>query len=402
MRQKKKLNKNIIAYLVVVIGSILFMYFGNKLVSKDLKLLNKNPNATPTTVAKVTKEVNREYLTSPMNPTMREVALVLEGVVVKGENVGQTITFKQSIQSPMGVNPPEAKIGNKVLLSRMKTGENEGQWIATGFVRSTAFIWLALVFFGLLVLFGKMQGVHTIVSLSFTCLSIFLIFVPSILSGYNIYLSSILICLYIIVMTLLIISGWNHKSLAAAIGCFGGVLIAGILTFSLSSILKLTGLIDEDAMYVLLINPENPINLKAIIFAGVIIGALGAAMDVAMSIASSLNEICEKIEKPTFKEIVTSGINIGRDIMGTMANTLILAYIGSSLSTVLLLISYQNSLLELFNIEMIIVEMMQAIVGSFGILFTIPVSALVCGFLYPKLFKPKKQHSKELPVSEGN
>ena len=105
-------------------------------------------------------------------------------------------------------------------------------------------------------------------------------------------------------------------------------------------------------------------------------------MDVSIDIASSLNEVATQAEKADFKAIMKSGLNIGKDIMGTMTNTLILAYIGSSLSTVLLLTASSHSISYLFNLEMIVVEILQAIVGSIGILTTIPITAFMAASLY--------------------
>ena len=108
-------------------------------------------------------------------------------------------------------------------------------------------------------------------------------------------------------------------------------------------------------------------------------------MDVGMSVAASLHEL--KLQAPDipWKQMVRSGLTIGRDMMGTMANTLVLAYIGSSLSVVLLLVSYTTSLSELLNREAVIVEILQALVGSLGILVTIPLASLMCGLLYQRL-----------------
>jgi len=183
-------------------------------------------------------------------------------------------------------------------------------------------------------------------------------------------------------MSFLIIYGANKKSLSAGIGCLAGILVSGFLTLIMDRVLKLTGLVNEESLYVVRVNPTNPIDLKAIIFAAILIGAIGAIMDVSMSIAASLAELKDKLEYTPFSLIIKSGISIGRDIMGTMANTLILAYIGSSLSVVLLLVSYNSSILELMNKEMIVVEILQSLVGSFGILVTIPITSMVCAYLF--------------------
>ena len=185
-------------------------------------------------------------------------------------------------------------------------------------------------------------------------------------------------------MTLVVVSGFNPKTSAAIIGCISGIALSAILVLIMNSILKLTGVVDEASVYLLLMNPDHPVDLKAIIFGAIIIGAMGAIMDVSMSISSALYEMKENYAAHSFGQLVASGMTIGRDIMGTMANTLVLAYIGSSLSTVLLLITYNSSLLDLMNREMVVIEILQAIIGSLGILMTLPLTAIASGFLYTR------------------
>ena len=105
-------------------------------------------------------------------------------------------------------------------------------------------------------------------------------------------------------------------------------------------------------------------------------------MDVAMSIASPLYELYNKMKKRTRQSIIESGIEIGKDMLGTMSNTIILAYIGGSLSMLLLLIANTNSLTALLNKEMIVIELLQTLIGIIGILLTIPLTSIVCAYLY--------------------
>ena len=148
--------------------------------------------------------------------------------------------------------------------------------------------------------------------------------------------------------------------------------------------LNMTGLIEEESIYLVQLYPDDPINLKAIIFAMIIVGAVGAVMDVSMSISSSLFEL--KTKSPDIKpsELMKSGFTIGRDMLGTMANTLVLAYIGSSLTSVLLLVSYNANLGQVINKEMIIAEILQALAGSMGMLLTLPLTSAVCAAIYDK------------------
>ena len=183
-------------------------------------------------------------------------------------------------------------------------------------------------------------------------------------------------------MTLLFINGLSKKTLTTILGCIFGVITAGIIFFIMNKILYLTGVCCEDELYLQMLDVN--INLKAVIFAAIIISSMGAVMDVSMDISSSLFEI--KVHKPdiSFKDMLKSGLNIGRDIMGTMSNTLILAFIGKSLSTVLLIMTYSSSLGEIFNKELIIVNMLEALIGSLSILLTAPITSVICSYIYNK------------------
>ena len=112
-------------------------------------------------------------------------------------------------------------------------------------------------------------------------------------------------------------------------------------------------------------------------------------MDVAISIASSLFEFCKEVKDVTFKKSLTSGLIIGKDIMGTMTNTLILAYIGSSLTTILLLLMYGGDFSEILSKEIISTELLQSLAGSIGMLLTIPITAIIASYLYIKVKKVK-------------
>ena len=189
-------------------------------------------------------------------------------------------------------------------------------------------------------------------------------------------------CIYVIIMTLLITTGATEKALTTILGCTFGVAVAAILEIFFQHALRLTGVIDEHSIYLGYLDSGVVIDLKSLIFGMIVIGAMGAVMDVAMDISSSLHELHYRAPDLTFRELYQSGITIGRDVMGTMANTLVLAYIGSSLCTILLLITYSGSLRELLNRENIVVELLQALIGSSAILLTMPLTSMICSFLY--------------------
>lgn len=379
--------KEKIIYVVTVVCSLLYIFIGNQIATQNLTVFD----------GAVEEKVEKAVVTAIVDRTSVEqqiggleysngVNIRFQAKIIKGEKKGELITAVQNSDPMMPTQIKEVEVGDKIMLMEMQDGGlesgGEKQWTIAGYVRSDALIILAVILAALLLLFGRKKGIKTILSLAFTCLSIFIVYIPAILSGLNIYVWSIITCIYIIVMTMMIINGTSKKSFAAGLGCASGVFVSGVLTFIMDQIIKLTGVLDEQSYFLLFLNEQNPIDLKAIVFGSIIIGAIGAIMDVSMDITSSLQEISSKVEYPSLPMLVKSGFTIGRDIMGTMANTLVLAYIGSSMSMVLLLAAYSNSLLLLFNREMIVVEILQALVGSFGILFTIPFTSFICGILY--------------------
>ena len=233
-------------------------------------------------------------------------------------------------------------------------------------------------------MFAGIKGIATALALGFTIAAVFFVFVPAILSGFNIYLSTIFVCLFSMVITPLYVGGFNRKSVASMIGSISGVALAAVLSVFMNSLMKITGFASEEDMYVVALLGE-PIDMRAIVFAATLIGALGSTLDVSMSIATSVWEVADGKRKTTFKELLLAGFHIGKDILGTQISTLILAYIGSSLSTVLLLFAYQSSMLDLLNLEVVIIQLLDMLIGASTILLTIPFTALISAVFFNKI-----------------
>lgn len=297
---------------------------------------------------------------------------------------GTRVTATQTIDELLGFNPKQVAVGDRVMLHYLDPGDGKLSWVFVDYHRSWGLFWLCGAFFALLIIFGRKKGVNTILALVFTCAAVFAVYIPSILRGYNIYFATIVISLFIIFMTLLLVDGASKKTLCAAAGNVGGLIVAGVISVIMDFALNLTGVTDEEALYVMWLNEASPINLRGVIFGAIVIGALGATMDVAMTIASALHELSENMDNKTYKGMLKSGMNIGRDAMSTMTNTLVLAYIGGSLSVVLLLSGSGQPLMTVLNKEMIVVEILNALAGSIGILCTIPITSLLGAFLYTK------------------
>ena len=377
-----------ITYLATIIIAFLFLIIGSKIAS--IGMINFQNPSQEIVRAKVERIVDRiennfdflddfddDYNDIPL--MMQGSKTIFEAKILNGRRKGEIVTASQRFINMLPSNDRDISRNASVLLTY-----SNNEWHFNGFYRINGLVWLGVLFVLCVLILGRRKGVNTILSLGLTCAAIFTVFIPAILSEKNIYLMAILVCVYTTVVTLLIVIGFNKKSLASVAGCVSGILVAGIIALVMDRVLNLTGIVDEHSRYLINMPGGIKLNLRALIFAGIIIGAMGAIMDVAISIASSLWEIKEKAGVIGFSSLFRSGLNIGRDIMGSMANTLILAYIGSSLSVVLLLSVFSGSTLNLFNSEMIAVEILQALAGSFGILAAMPLTALFCSILYLK------------------
>ncbi|MBQ9845509.1 MAG: YibE/F family protein [Oscillospiraceae bacterium] len=376
--------KQKIIYLLTVVLCVLLLVMGRRFATANPTVENTGI-VTVAEKVKVTAVVDPEYEKTVFSEDweMRGESIVLfEGEFMEGYKKGKRELMVQRVDDLYAVEMRPVSQGDKIAVYRNPDDQIDVNYMFAEYNRVTILWWLVAAFMFLLLLFGRGKGVSTIISLVLTVAAIFVVFVPAVLSYGNIYLWSLMTCVYIIFMTLLIVNGYTKKSLAAIIGCLGGVAVTGILVKFCDLFLHTTGLVDEDALYLMMLNPENPLDIKAVVFAAIIIGAVGAVMDVAMDISSALAEIKSQVPDISRTQIIKSGFTIGRDIIGTMSNTLILAYIGSSLSCTLLMVAGNPSLLLLFNTEMIVVELLQTIAGSFGMLLTIPLTSIVCGVLY--------------------
>lgn len=376
-------KKQMITYAAVLLVSILYIIVGHNLTIANYHAFSGDDQSI-VIKAEVVELTDRYTVMYPLNEFeyAEDETIVFRAKVTSGDMKGQTIEAAQTLDYFTAVHLPVVEPGDRILLYSIPGGMAEHEWLMSDYQRFDQILILGAVFVLLVLLIGHWQGVNTLISLALTCLAVFYVFIPAVLAGESIYLWSIATCIYVTFMTLFIVNGVNAKSIGAILGCLAGIVVAAVLTLFFEESMTLTGLLDENSVLLYGLNPDAPFNLKAIIFAAIIIGSMGAIMDVSISIAAALEELKEKLPQITFGELFQSGMNISRDIMGTMANTLILAYIGSALAGVLLMVAYNSAMIDLFNREMIVVECLQALAGSIGILMALPFTALICALLY--------------------
>lgn len=310
--------------------------------------------------------------------------------VLDGEFKGKEFTIDHSISGNFAYDIV-LEDGDAVVLTIEDNGTDEPNLYVTDFVRDRYLLGLAILFVVLLILIGGLKGFKSVITLVITGVVIIGVMLPMILKGFSPLIVTTLCAIFISLMTFFIIGGINSKSVAALIGTTGGVIFAGILAYVMGSLVKLTGLSSDDASMLMYIPQGIAFDFRSLLFSGIIVGTLGAVMDVAMSISSSMYELRELNPDICYKSFVRSGLNIGKDIMGTMSNTLILAYTGSSIPLLLLFMSYDTPIAKILNLDLIATEVVRALVGSIGLIVAIPITALTAGFILKSNLSKKTQ-----------
>lgn len=271
---------------------------------------------------------------------------------------------------------PALRVGDEVMLI---LGEDEqGNPVAdvADVIRERFLLWMVIAFILVLVGVGGIKGVKAVVSLTLTILSVLFILIPAILRRADPVLVTIGVSMVVTLVTLVMIGGFNRKTIAAFIGTTGGVVAAGLIARGVGLAARLTGIGDEDSQMLMYIPGDFQLDFQGLLFAGILLGALGASMDVAVSMASAMFELREHSPGLPPRGLLKAGMNIGRDTMATMSNTLILAYTGGSLHLLLLLAVFDMPFLDIINRDVIASEVVRALAGSIGLLLTIPVTAL--------------------------
>lgn len=310
--------------------------------------------------------------------------VIFRAEMTSGEQKGEVLEMQQSIEPMVLPKPDPVQPGDRILvLDAHQMGlDTDYQWIYGSANRIPGMLWLAGAFLALVVVIGRWKGVATVISLLVTFAALFGLYIPSILMGRNIYWTTIVISLYVILASLALLGGLNRKTLCAVIGNFGGLLVTGVLALFVNQALKITGMLDTEYTFLTMLSSDVSIDLRGVVWGGILIGSLGAIMDVSMSITSAMYELSFEVGRHNRRRMITAGMNIGKDAIGTMTNTLILAYIGGSMALVLLFTAYNRNPLIMLNFEMIVVEVVQAIVGSIGILFAVPITVLTAAWLF--------------------
>lgn len=225
---------------------------------------------------------------------------------------------------------------------------------------------------------GGKVGAKSLVALAMTLVCLFWILIPLLMKGAPTLLTVFLVCAYITVVTMVILGGVQRKTVCATLGTIAGTALALLFGLAVQGLARVDGLRLTDMEPLLQLRQTGtPLGLRGLLVGGIVISALGAVMDVAMSIASALTEVHTVAPNRNTRELFRSGMNIGRDMVGTMTNTLILAFLGSGFALIIYLYSLGLSPYQLISSSYLTIEVVSSISSSIGVILSVPLTALI-------------------------
>lgn len=302
--------------------------------------------------------------------------------VTTGQYKGETLQVYNYVGPLYGA---PLKAGDRCTLTVSTYANGDVNATVYEYNRAAPLVIVAALFLIVTVLVGGRTGAKSLVGLIFTVLCVFFLLFPALMKGAPTLLSTFLVCVYVAAVSFVILGGVQKKTVCALLGTVAGMALALVFALLAQRLLRINGLRGADVEPLLQLRQTGtPIRLRGLLAAGVILSALGAVMDVAMSLSSALSEVHAADPALDRRALFRSGMNIGRDMVGTMTNTLILAFLGGGLTLTLYIYTLGLSAHQLLSSAYLSVEVMTAVSSSIGVILSVPITALISAWAYAR------------------
>ncbi len=270
----------------------------------------------------------------------------------------------------------QCEVGTKVIV---QVSEYEGDFSVSvyNYDRGMTLYILVGLFLVVLCMIGGRKGIMSAASLVFTFVCIIFLYVPMMYLGYSPFLAATLVVVLTTLVTMYFIGGFSIKTACSVLGTIAGVVVAGLIAMVFGNLSHISGWNVGEIETMIVIGQNSKLQIGGMMFSGILIASLGAVMDVSMSVASTINEIYLHNPSLTAKQLFTAGIHVGQDMMGTMSNTLILAFTGGSINTLMIIYAYSMPYLQIINMYDIGIEILQGISGTLGVILTVPFVSVI-------------------------
>lgn len=369
------MNKKVVRYLIYILLVCVFAIFVFKLNQTEKTELVVRTGQT-FEKAEVT-EILQDNLDSNGTRVGEQKVRVK---MLTGARKGEELDITSSSGYLFGA---ACKVGMKVIVMQSVAGETTIASVYSQDREWVIYIFALLYLLALCIIGGK-QGIKGCLGLVFTFFCVIFVYLPLVYLRFSPFWAAVFICFLTTLVTMYLIGGPTKKTYAATLGTLAGVVLAGISAWCFSKASGISGYNVSDIETLMTLWNTNRIQVGGLLFSGLLISCLGAVMDVAMSISSAIDEIYKQNTSLSRKELFKAGMRVGRDMMGTDSNTLILAFAGSSVSTLLLDYAYDLPYQQIINSNNIGIAIMQGLAGSFGIVLSVPLTVLICTVLFHK------------------
>lgn len=332
--------------------------------------------------AKVT-EISKEQCEENTNCTKFSME------VIDGERNGEII--ESTIANIENVDPQNKylKVGDRVIVQEFQI-VNDFQFVILGPVRELPILLLTVLFVILILAIARFQGLGSLTGLGISIFALFGITTPMVLNGQSPILAGYLGAIIVLLTSIFLSHGINRKSLIALASSFVGLIIISILTWIFIDLARLSGFGADDAIN-LLSESRNVLDMRGILFASIIVGGIGVLDDITINQVSAMEQIYKADPKQNWKELFSKSMQLGKDHIASLVNTLFIAYASASMPLVMVLQATNSNFFDIVNSDQFAEEIVRAIIGSMGLILVVPISSLIGAYIITK-----KKESKNI------
>lgn len=373
--------------LFVCFLSTIFFLVHSPIFSQDKGTPETGEETLEAIVTKILEE--KEVKSDFDNQTQIYQKLELE--IIKGSLKGQKINLESGEIAL--INSKKYQVGNRLIVIRERDAEGNDFFYIHDYVRRWPLFSLFILFIIVVVLIAQKQGIYSLLGMVISFLVILKFVLPKILLGSDPITIAIIASFLIIPITFYLSHGFNKKTSVAILGTLISLMVIGVLSIIFVEITRLTGFVSEEAGFLQTAN-QGTLNVRGLLLAGIIIGSLGILDDITISQTAIVLQLKKTDPKIKSEELFGRAMNIGRDHISSMVNTLILVYTGASLPLLLLFINNPHPFLEIINYEIISEEIVRTLIGSIGLILSVPVTTFIATLVADRGLKAQPKKTK--------
>lgn len=323
------------------------------------------------TVIEIVSQSERDITGTNATTTVQELRIEVLG----GEKKGEVATLENDLVV--------LSVGDTIFVNRLVTINGEEYYAFKDVERRPQLAVMTGLMVLLVLLFAGWQGARALMSLVLSGVAIIFGLVPALLAGYSPALASLVIAGVILSLSLFLTHGLKPRVVIAFVGTFGAVAVTCFLAWVSVGWMSLTGFSSDASIY-LNFSMGGTLDIAGLLLGSIIIGLLGVLDDVSITQASVVQELRGANQSLGWSELYSRAIRVGRDHVGSLVNTLALAYVGAALPLVLLYARSDASFLEAINQEVIASEILRIVIGSIGLILAVPLTTLVAAWYFSR------------------